>query len=91
MKTKIIYNACRENLGDGTTDAQYRAFKSLALTAIESAFPDADVYVGNSSFCNASTCEINQVGPMDDDFVEIIRDDVEQAVASVGEGWWDAE
>lgn len=91
MKTTIRYGACRENLGADTTNAQYRAFKSLALAAIETEFPDAVVEVNDSGFCNASTCEINQSGPIDDDFVEITRDDVEQAVASVGEGWWDAE
>lgn len=91
MKTKITYNVCRENLGDDTTDAQYGAFKSLAQAAIKAAFPGADVVVGDSDFSNASTCSIDQRGPMTDDFIEVTREDVEEAVATVDESWWDAE
>lgn len=86
MKTKITYNVCRENLGDNTTDAQYAAYKSFVARAISNEFPDADVIVGDSGFANSSTCAINNHGE-----TEISRDDVEQAVDSVGEEWWSAE
>lgn len=96
MKTTITYNVCRESLGDDTTDAQYDAYKELVESAIEDAFDDEEkygkvvVYVGDSDFCNESTCEID-VRNFDMDFSVITIEDVEEAASNVGESWWDAE
>lgn len=79
----IKYSVCRNNLGE-TTAAQYAAYKSAVLAALEMAFPDVEIDVDDSGFANESTCRIGRG-------LEITRDDVEEAVDSVGESWWDAE
>lgn len=91
MGTVITYNVCRNSLGEDTTDAQYKAFKSLVESAIEDEFPDADVIVGDSDFCNESTCHVDHRGPLSDDSIVPSREDVEEAAANVDDSWWDAE
>jgi len=97
MKTEITYNVCRGNLGDDTTDAQYGAFKKAVESTIERAFEGDEygevvVYVGDSDFCNASTCNISIYDEENecDQFKIITREDVEEAASNVDESWWDA-
>lgn len=91
MKTSITYNVCRGNLGDDTTNAQYAAFQKLVESALESAFPDAKITVGDSDFCNSSTCSIREIGTYEDGDTMITDDDVHESVSNIGESWWDAE
>jgi hypothetical protein len=84
-RNTIEYNVCRENLGDDTTGAQYAAYKARVRAALTGAFPGAEIVVGDSSFCNDSTCSIGR------DCGDVTRDDVETVVQEIGESWWDAE
>ena len=79
----IKYSVCRNNLGE-TTAAQHAAYKSAVLAALERAFPDVEITVDDSGFANESTCQIGRG-------LDVTRDEVEEAVDSVGESWWDAE
>lgn len=96
METVITYNVCRQNLGDDTTDAQYCAYKNLIEQEIKNSFGDSEKYgnirfvVGDSDFCNESTCEIN-IKNHDEKFEYITRNDVDEAVSNIDESWWDAE
>ena len=89
METEISYGVCRGNLGDDTTNAQYRAFKNLVREKLENTFPDADITVVDSDFANTSTCSIINRGSYRDGDTIITRDDVEEAVSDIGESWWD--
>ncbi len=80
----ITYGVCRENLGE-ITSAQYRAYKSEVRAALESAFPDEEIIVQDSTFANASTCAIGHTR------ADITRDDVEEAINDISEDWWEAE
>lgn len=96
MKTAIEYNVCRGNLGDDTTDAQYAAFKLLVESAIKEKFSASEyqhvaVTIGDSDFCNASTCSVNQTNIDWEKPAIITRSDVEEAASEVDESWWDAE
>jgi hypothetical protein len=82
--TTITYGVCRANLGE-VTSAQYRAYKTAAQAALEEAFPGSEIVIEDSSFANASTCSI---GRGNDD---ISRDDVEEALGTIGEDWWEAD
>ena len=85
MSNTITYNVCRENLGEDTTAAQYAAYKALVRDALNEAFPAAEIEVGDSSFCNCSTCNIGWACG------DVTRDEVDELVSTIGESWWDAE
>ena len=89
MKYRIQYNVCRANLGE-VTSAQFAAYKMAVSEAAHQAFPDAEITVGNSTFANASTCQISTHGPMGDEDAIISREDVEEVVSRIDESWWDA-
>lgn len=98
MTTEITYNVARSDLGEGVTNAQYGAYKKLVEDAIEAAFyndkyGEVVVYVGDSNFCNASTCEIRIYDEVNEcnQFVVITRDDVDEAVSTIGESWWNED
>jgi len=80
--TTIKYKACQNNLGD-VTEEQYENFKVEVECAIEEAYPNAEVFVGDSSFANSSEIQINS----DED---ISRDDIETIANRVFESdkWW---
>ena len=85
MSNTITYRVCRESLGDDTTDSEYAAYKALVRAALNEAFPEAEIEVGDSSFCNDSICNIGL------DCGYVTRDEVEEVVSNIGESWWDAE
>lgn len=55
---KITYKTCRDNLGD-CSDDQYSRFKSCVAIAIQSEYPDAQVFVGDSGFANTSEISVS--------------------------------
>lgn len=77
MGATITYKACRNNLGECTTQ-QYRDYKSLVQQALEEDFPGATVTVGDSDFANTSQVFVDS----DDAELEMDGPDQVQEIAN---------